>query len=228
MPPIISVLLPVYNGALTIESAVQSVLTQTVEHFELLVLDDGSTDDTGPIVAELATSDKRLRLITLNHVGLTKTLNRGLTLARGKFVARQDADDISLPSRFAKQLPYLKTMKYGACCTRAFDYKLSRPVPRRFWLIPPRQLLLPYMNFHIHGTLMIRKDILKQIGGYDETFTYAQDYKLFYDLSKNNVPVKYLSDVLYHLGHSKTSITLTHRSEQLQNARRVRKLYRRL
>ena len=201
-------------------------IAAVAEELRLLVLDDGSTDETVSIVSDLESADTRLRLISLNHAGLTKTLNYGLALCRGEFIARQDADDISLPNRFATQLPYLRSMKYGACCTRAFDSKLSRPVPRRFWLIPPRQLLLPYMNFHIHGTLMIRKDILNRIGGYDETFIYAQDYKLFYDLHKNNVPVKYLPNVLYRVGYSATSITITQRSEQLLHARRVKQLYR--
>jgi len=226
MPPLISVLLPVYNGEAMLRAAADSVLAQTFADFELLILNDGSTDNTKAVAAKVAISDPRVRLYNFDHQGLTKTLNQGIALSRGRFIARQDADDTSVVERFQEQLPPLLSMNYGACCARAFDLDLRRPVPRLFWLMLPRGITLRFINFHIHGSLMIKKEILDSIGGYDETFRYAQDYKLFHDLYKNNIRVKYLKKILYSLGHDGNSVSKRHKSEQVQGAQRVRRLFR--
>ena len=102
MPQII-VLMPVYNGGRYLRESIASILAQSFKDFELLIIDDGSTDDSVSIVKSF--SDPRIRLVLNEHnIGVARTLNKGLELARGEFIARMDADDISLPHRFEKRV----------------------------------------------------------------------------------------------------------------------------
>src|SRR4051812_13632630 len=105
--PTISVLMPVYNAEKFVSEAIESILRQTYTDFEFLIVDDGSTDDSVDIVNEYAQQDKRIVHIVRPHAGLNTTLNEGLKVAKGKYLARMDADDISLPQRFARQVKYL-------------------------------------------------------------------------------------------------------------------------
>src|SRR5882762_5210369 len=106
--PLASVLLPVFNAEHFVCQAVKSVLTQTLRDFELLLLDDGSTDHSLKIIRDIAARDCRCKVFTGAHRGLIATLNTGILLARGEFVIRMDADDISLPNRFSKQIEFLQ------------------------------------------------------------------------------------------------------------------------
>jgi len=224
--PLITVILPIWNGEAFATEAIKSILNQTIEDFELIIIDDGSTDNTHRVIDNLASNDTRILTIFQEHAGLTVALNRGLRLARGRYVARQDADDTSLPTRFEKQLPWLEYGKYDVCCCRSISIRKRRPIPRRLWLTLPRKFLLGYMNPHIHGSFMIRRSILQSIGGYDESFDYAQDYKLLFDLYSRDIAIKYIMEPLYCTGHFETSIKMSHRQQQNEAARRVKQLFR--
>src|SRR3712207_3488429 len=104
--PAVSIVLPVYNAAAYVAEAVRSVLAQTLGDFELILINDGSTDGSRDVLATF--HDHRVRLIDQPNQGLVATLNRGVREARGQWIARMDADDISLPGRFAAQLDYLR------------------------------------------------------------------------------------------------------------------------
>ncbi|HEY9660554.1 MAG TPA: glycosyltransferase, partial [Allocoleopsis sp.] len=104
-PPQISVLMAVYNGSRYVAEAIESILNQTFTDFEFLIIEDGSTDNTVQILQDYANRDPRIKLIqNEQNIGLTKSLNKGLKLAQGKYIARQDADDVSLPHRFEQQI----------------------------------------------------------------------------------------------------------------------------
>jgi len=105
--PRVSVLLPVWNGEAFLEQAMESILRQTLSSFELIVIDDGSTDRTAAIAEEFASRDTRVRVLRRLHERFSGTLNAGIAAARGEYVARMDADDISLPVRLQKQVAYL-------------------------------------------------------------------------------------------------------------------------
>src|SRR3954468_5693657 len=108
MAPTVSVLLAVYNARRYLRQAIDSILAQTFTDFEFIIIDDGSTDDTLAILREYEKRDGRIRLISRPNKGLTTTLNEGLALARGEFLARMDGDDVALPTRFEKQVTYLR------------------------------------------------------------------------------------------------------------------------
>lgn len=107
--PRVSVLLPVYNAELTVRRAAQSILDQSMSDLELIVVDDGSTDQSAKVVSEI--KDSRIRLIRENHHGVSRTANTAFQHARGELIARMDADDVSRPDRLARQLQYIEQHK---------------------------------------------------------------------------------------------------------------------
>ncbi|MBA7555263.1 Undecaprenyl-phosphate 4-deoxy-4-formamido-L-arabinose transferase [subsurface metagenome] len=103
--PYISVIMPCYNGAQYLREAIESILNQTFHDFEFVIINDGSTDASQEIIDSF--NDDRMLVIQQKNMGITKSLNKGLEMARGEYIARQDADDISFPDRFEKQVAYL-------------------------------------------------------------------------------------------------------------------------
>src|ERR1700761_204383 len=108
MAPLVSVLMPVFNAQRYVAAAVNSILDQTLGDFELIIVDDGSTDQSTAILRRLAGRDGRIRLISRPNTGYVVALNEALDAARGEFLARMDADDVSLPQRFEKQVQFLQ------------------------------------------------------------------------------------------------------------------------
>ena len=110
MAPKVSVVMCVHNGERYLYEALESVLNQTFEDFEFIIVDDASADNTPAILKEYAAQDGRIRLMRNAHnLGLTRSLNKALRLAKGEYIARQDADDISLPQRLEKQVEFLNS-----------------------------------------------------------------------------------------------------------------------
>jgi glycosyltransferase involved in cell wall biosynthesis len=184
--PRVSVVLAVYNGAAYVIEAVNSILAQTYRDFELLVIDDGSTDDTRALLTPLATSDARLMVLAEPHRGLVASLNHGISIARGSLIARMDADDVALPGRFAAQVAYLdahpdcvvvgtsilKVNADGITPTKKSPGRVHRPTfePMAF---PPQIGGVP------HPTAMIRATALATVGGYRPYFYNAEDRDLW-------------------------------------------------
>ena len=106
--PLISVLMPVYNSEKYVAEAIESILCQTYKDFEFIIINDASTDSSLKIIAKYAKQDKRIKLINnKKNVKISASLNKGLSIAKGKYIARMDSDDISLPSRFELQTKFL-------------------------------------------------------------------------------------------------------------------------
>ena len=170
----------------------------------------------------------RHSLVSEPHLGITKSLNTGLKLAQGRFIARQDADDISHPDRLSIQLSWLQNYQYDLCCSRAFSIRKNRAIPRRWLIALPRLLVLRFLNPFIHSSFLFRKSCIDAIGGYDEDFLFAQDYKLIYDFYVQNYRIKYLSTPLIQTGHHPNSIGISHYSQQQQYSKTARTLFRSL
>jgi glycosyltransferase involved in cell wall biosynthesis len=181
--PLITVLLPVYNGGPLLDEAIHSILSQTFSDFELLVIDDGSTDNSHSRAA--AFRDPRIRILrNQTNIGLTRSLNRGLAEARGEYVARQDADDISLPDRFAAQVEFLRmnsnVVLVGTSAMR-IDAKGAKigtnDMPTTHETIRWASLV---DNPFLHTSVMFRRAVVQQeCGGYDEEYSVCQDYALW-------------------------------------------------
>ncbi len=213
MKNLISIIMSVYNSETSVEDSINSILNQTYENFEFLILDDCSTDKTREILNEYKSKDKRIKIFYNNeNIGLTKSLNKLISSSNTKLIARQDGDDISLPNRLKIQLEYLNKYNLDACTSRAFIKSTKKKVPKFSYLIPDN-LVIRYKNPFIHGSLIIKSEILSKLGSYDENFYYAQDYKLFHDLLQKKYKIKTIKQPLYIL-NMEDNISLKFKKEQ--------------
>ena len=183
-PPIVSVVLPVRNAAETIDDALNSVFAQTFRTFEVVAVDDGSTDGTLEILRRAAARDSRLRVVSTSGGGITAALNRSISLAAGSFIARQDADDTSMPQRFERQVEYLERCpRLCAVGTGAVTIDVAGNTIDHFRIrhgaAAVRKGLRTARVTPVHGSMMIRRDCLVAAGGYREAFVMSQDFDLW-------------------------------------------------
>lgn len=189
--PTVSVLLPVYNASPFVEEAVLSILGQTYGDFELIVIDDGSTDGSGDLLQLLADLDPRIRFISRENRGLVATLNEMLAIARGRFIARMDADDVSRSDRFDLQVASLSADPSLVAVGSDFvsiDAK-GRPLyaaelPRTHEDIDDHTMAGDRGSGMSHPALMIRSDALLRVGGYRPDYWPAEDADLVLRLAE--------------------------------------------
>ena len=197
--PRVTVLMPVYNAGVYLSQAIESVLQQTFTDFEFLIIDDGSTDDSYKIAS--AFSDARIRLIRLDrNMGLVNALNLGLNTARGEFIARMDADDISLPDRLSKQVHFLDVNPAIAVCGTWL--KTFAETKNSLWAVPLNHdaihARLLFGSAVFHATVLMRKALLNEhVLRYVEGFPYAEDYELW-SRCVLTCRLANMSDVLYY------------------------------
>lgn len=188
--PEVSVLLPVRNGMPYLPAAIESLLNQTYRDFELLVIDDGSTDGTAEYVHGLA--DPRVHVLSPRSAGLASALNAGLAVARGRFIARQDADDWSAPDRLERQVAWLDDRPDVDVLATAASFVNDRDEPvdsawtrtvHEQWdaARAPEQIarLMPLTCCIFHATVLARAACLREAGGYDQATVPAEDYDLW-------------------------------------------------
>lgn len=186
--PVISVLLPVYNAEKYIEQAVTSVLNQTFTDFELIVINDASTDNTLPILNGF--SDNRIKIITNpESYRISKSLNIGIRLAKGEYIARMDGDDIAHPKRFEKQIAlFFAKPDVSFCCTwvRQFKDNVSKKyIKRNYPNHDEIKANLLFLNTIFHPTVMFKKEALKKYNlSYDESLRLLEDYTLWVNASE--------------------------------------------
>jgi len=205
---LISVLVSTYNNENTIEKSIKSIMNQTYNNIEILINDDGSKDRTYEICKKIADKNSIIRLFkNKQNLGLTKSLNILISNSSGDFIARTDADDFNEPTRLEKQLHFLKYKNLDACTTRAYKLNTKNKIPGISFYIP-RKLLIKFKNPFIHGTLLIKREVLKKLNNYDENFYYAQDYKLMKDLIDKNFKISILNSQLYFLNMDNNISTL--------------------
>jgi len=199
--PKVSVIMAVYNGEKYLEEAIESILSQSFGDFEFIIVDDGSTDRTSEILREYAKKDERIKIIANSkNIGLTKSLNKAIEQANGEYIARQDADDISLPQRFEQQIYFLdKNPFYGAVgtSTKIIDEDgriIKKAKVLKSWIII-RQIL-KFGNCFVHGSMMFRKHDYFRAGGYRQLFPAGQDFDLWLRMSKIR-KMKNLKECLY-------------------------------
>jgi len=191
----ISVIMCVFNGEKYLVRSIESILNQTYDKFEFIIIDDHSQDHSFEIIKFFAEKDKRIKYYrNSRNLGLTKSLNRAIKLCKGEFIARQDVDDISLATRFEKQLSFFKKHPhYSFCGTNGIILQNGTKLHKFFELnkIRKNQIIL---NCFTHASIMIKKNIFEKFGFYDETYTYGQDYELWsryiykYKLKAKNLP----------------------------------------
>lgn len=211
-----------HNAENTIKDAVRSIQTQTYNNLEIFIIDDGSSDSTYAVLKKMANQDSRIKLLKNEvNIGLTKSLNILVNSCAGSIIARQDADDTSLPHRIEIQLKILQSYSLDFCSSRAIVKNSKKRIPNLSYYLPKKQLL-KFKNPFIHGTLMIKKDILLEVGGYDENFYYAQDYKLMKKLISKNYNYRMIKSPLYIL-NTEDNISTLKKNEQRKYANDVKR-----
>jgi len=218
----ITVVMAVRNAEKTLSKSIESVLSQSYKNFEFFILDDASTDDSSKIIYNYSIKDSRIKIFSNKvNLGLTKSLNLLINQANNKYIARQDSDDISEISRFEKQVMYLEKSQYRACTSRATILNKSSKIPKFSYFLP-NKFVIRFKNPFIHGSLMIEKKLLEELGGYDENFYFSQDYKLFIDILNSGEKIKTLYEPLYILNMI-NNISTIYKDEQKSYAIKARK-----
>lgn len=204
MEPLVSVIIPTYNRAYCIGNAVQSVLKQDYENMEILIVDDGSTDDTEAVIKSI--EDTRIRYYKNSvNSGAAAARNTGISLAKGKYIAFQDSDDEWLEGKLKQQVELLENSDYGmvySCFEREFPDGRVEKVPRDGIQQEAKEgYIYPYLlaeSFISTQTMLVRTEILKQIQGFDESLKSYEDYDLAIRIAKC-CQVAFLDEVLVHL-----------------------------
>jgi len=211
--PLVSILMSVRNGEQTVEKSIKSILNQSYDYFEFLIVDDCSTDSTLGKLKILEKQDNRISIFTNSeNIGLTKSLNKLIKNTKGELIARQDADDYSNPERIYAQVEYLLKNRLDAVTSRALIIGSAKKIPGLSYYIPAK-LLMKFKNPFIHGSLIIKKQVLNDLGLYDENFYFAQDYKLYLDLLNNGYSIKAINKPLYNL-NTINNISSNNKDEQ--------------
>lgn len=216
--PAISAVLPVYNGEAYVREAVESILAQTFTDFELIIINDGSTDGSGSILSELAAHDPRIVLVERANAGLVSALNEGIKRARADLIARMDADDVAVPERFALQLARMRAepeLGVLGSFIRIVD-KTGRFIRQGDYPVTPAETasFLEHGSPLAHPTVMIRKEAVIKVGGYRKVFSHCEDYDLWLRMSELGYAIANFPHPLLNYRMHGTNVSTVHREAQ--------------
>lgn len=203
MNPEISIIMSVYNGEKYLKYSIESILNQTYKNFEFIIIDDASTDSTLSIIRKYMKKDIKIVLIqNRKNIGLAASLNRGINIAKGKYIARQDADDISHYERLEKQFIYLdKNHQIDILGTYNNYIDINSCYIEDKKDYPNEKEHITYLfcgkAIFAHGTAMMRSTLFLELGGYNENFYYAQDAELWCRCLKSKKEINILPEILY-------------------------------
>jgi glycosyltransferase involved in cell wall biosynthesis len=221
----VTVLMPAYNAASFLREAIESILKQTYSDFEFIIINDGSSDETENVI--LSYTDKRIRYFkNETNLGIIQTLNKGISLARGKFIARMDADDISLPDRLKEQVALMSQHTEMIVCGCDYlimtgsELKRSREDNDSDY----KKATLLFATCFAHPTVMIRNIFQKTDIRYDGNFIHAEDYKLWTDLAFEGTFGNVAKPLFKYRAHS-GQISEKHRAMQHSVSADIRKAY---
>jgi len=222
MEPLVTVLMPVYNGRKYLKEAIESILNQTYKNIDFLIIDDGSTDDSVKVV--MSYNDSRIKLVkNEQNIGLTAILNKGVELSNGQYIARMDADDISASDRLEKQVNYLE--QHPDVCMvdsimELMDAQGNSLNKYNSDVISEKDIRnsLPKNNYLGHSSIMIRAGIMRK---YKYRTTEAEDYDLWLQLANDNYIIHKIDEplLLYRLHGS--SYTDNHGRKQSRGTLRL-------
>lgn len=224
--PLISVVLPAFNSAPHLPQALDSILTQTLDDFELLVVYDESSDQTRSIIESYMAKDGRVRLIEGQKARLVGALNQGITSAKGKYIARMDADDVSLPSRFEKQVQAMDEGQFDFCgCDIVMMDEAGKPI---------KDILMPQTPDLItitlactvpfaHGSVMMRKAFLDQHALNYQKGASAEDYDFWCGAYALGAHFGNIREPLFHYRDFSQSLSKVHAKVVGQHTQAIRR-----
>ena len=216
----ISIIVSIYNSDKTLSKMIDSVLSQTYQDFELILINDGSSDNSFNIMKDYLEKDNRIILIDKENSGLTKSLNIGLKRVNGKYISRIDADDIWKKDKLEKQIKFLETNNHYALVGTAYDEidkegKIMYLKQRTPLLTTNDNIINNIVKFNpfFHSSVLFRKEVLGTIGFYNEEFKYTQDYE-FWVRIMSKLKVANLDEVLASRRYSENMISISKEKEQ--------------
>ncbi|WP_300490485.1 glycosyltransferase family 2 protein [Flavobacterium sp.] len=222
--PVLSVIIPVYNAEKYLQETIDSILKQSFTDFELIVLNDKSTDTSKSIIEKNAAADSRIIFVDkIENVGPARLRNEGFTTAKGEFIALMDADDIAMPDRFSKQIEFLKkNPEIGVCGT---FYTLFKPDGKRKLMALPTEHLAIRTAFLFYNpignpTIMLRKACLKDFR-FDNDFVPIEDYELWNRMSATTLFANVSESLLDYRWHD-TNISQTKIDNVNRSLRNIR------
>ncbi|BEQ15690.1 glycosyltransferase family 2 protein [Desulfoferula mesophila] len=222
--PAITVLMPAYNCGPYVGEAIESILGQTFRDFELLIINDGSTDDTREVI--LSFQDPRIRFLDNGrNLGAANSSNIGMGRARGAYIARMDADDLSLPSRLERQYEFMEGNPQTVACGTGLEFFSDEPLDRSWPMRNDPERLKVDLFFHsplIHGSLMFRRSPLRRHGiQYDPRCVVAQDYDFISRLARVG-DLGAVEEILYRYRRYADQATVKRQVEQGRTSRHIR------
>jgi glycosyltransferase involved in cell wall biosynthesis len=222
--PKITVLMSVYNDERYLKKSVDTILNQTFTDFEFIIINDGSTDSTLDILKMY--SDPRIRIITnAEQIGLSKSLNKGLLLAKGEYIARQDGNDISSSKRLKKQFDFLEARPdLGLVGTWSYIIDAENRIIDKHAVFTEHNAIVTMLlteNQFVHSSVMFRKDCIDKLGGYNEELRYAQDYDMWLRTSEY-FKLANIGEFLHYWRYVKQGISSDKREEQKRYAFLIR------
>ncbi len=221
--PLVTVSMSAFNAAAFLPEAIESVLAQTFGDFEFLIVNDGSTDGSGDVIDSYARKDSRIAALHQENIGLVRSLNRMTDVAKGRWLARIDADDACLPDRLEKQIAFLTANpEVGIVGSNAYivdtsGKELARPDVSR--PLVHEEIVANFkegVNLH-HPTIMVETDLLRKAGGYRAPFRFAQDYDLYLRLLPHTRMANLPDPLIRYRVHSEQAST-KHLFEQTLSA----------
>lgn len=214
----VTVVMSVYNGESTVCKAIESILQQSFKDFEFIIIDDGSSDGTPAILEEYKKKDNRIVFVSQSRKGLTYSINHALKIAKGKYILRQDADDISLSERIKRQLEYIEENNLDI--VSSYAYLVNRRGAFLKIIKSPSGhseivRALEKYNCILHPALMFRKEAATSIGSFNEHFELAQDYEFYLRGILNGLKFGVIPEPLVQMTFNASSLTVQKRRQQL-------------
>ena len=219
--PFFSILMAVYNGEDVVEDCINSILTQTFTDWELIIVNDGSIDRTKEILEGFR--DPRIRILTQDNNGLTKSLIKAYRFSKGKWIVRQDADDLSLRNRLHilnQEISNSKEIDFFHSQSLLIDAKKIKIYPNSRYRYDTSFASLIFGNYIVHGSIAVRRQVMDNIC-YDENVAVAQDYEWYCRIKEAGIKPKMITIPLYVLRRTSSSITSTRSHEQSKVVKRA-------
>ncbi len=219
--PIVSVVMSVFNGERFLRDAVKSILEQSFREFEFIVVDDGSNDASGSILDSYATLDSRVVVHHQENKGLIESLNYACKRARGKYIARMDADDIAVRDRFLWQVAFLDAHPEVGVLGGAAEFINADGAPLGELSLPTDHRKISAALLHdcviLHPSVLVRKDVFLAAGGYRRVMVDAEDYDLWLRLAEQT-QLANLNDVVLKRRHHPFQVSVTRLRQQALSA----------
>jgi glycosyltransferase involved in cell wall biosynthesis len=215
--PLVSVLLPVYNGEPYLDAALASLVHQDHKHLEIIAIDDGSTDGSLKILRRHQEADDRIRIVSRENRGLVATLNEGLNLAKGELIARMDADDVCYPARLARQVSLFQQHPDIALCGTGIDTIVGERVVRGtsdpIYSWADLRILSKFFTIFMHSTVVYNRNVIPaDMLHYDPGYLHAEDFDLFRRITER-FPIAMMSESLVAYRIHGESVTNKHKRQ---------------